>query len=109
MPEPVRGKQRNSCSSLKLLSVKILPYWLVTWLAARSEGPADGKPEHAPLFEIRIGLSESGHGIGERVVVREERAIRHDGRLDELLDNRRIVGPVQPERCVDYGQHHLQF
>src|SRR5205807_6047053 len=46
--------------------------------------PADRKAEHRPLFKIRVRLAESGDRVGECIVVRKERAVGYDWRLQKL-------------------------
>src|SRR5262245_61305066 len=74
-----------------------------------SESPADCKPEHRLLFEIRQGLPILCHGVDERGLVREGRAVRHDRRLEKLADDGGIVRPVQPEGRIHHGEHHLKL
>src|ERR1019366_4178508 len=75
----------------------------------RLERPADGEFEHRPFFHVGVRLSIRRHGIDERGLVWEGGAGGHDGRLQVLAYDRRVVSPVEAEGRVDYRQHHLKF
>src|ERR1044071_7855642 len=65
MPRTIAGETKIFFKLEKLLIVKILPH------SAASEGPANCKSEHRPLFKVRILLAEPNHRVNEGVVVGE--------------------------------------
>src|SRR5512144_1846839 len=90
----------------KLITPEFLT--ILTYTAG-SERSADGKPEGAAALVERVGLPELDDRVEECLVVREHRAVGHDGGLQKLANDHRVIGPVQTERRVHYRQHDLQF
>src|SRR5581483_6745740 len=60
-------------------------------------------------FEKRVGLPERLDCGVKRSLVRKEGPVGNNGRLQKLPYNHRIVGPVDPERRIDYRQQDLEL
>src|SRR5258706_11613534 len=75
----------------------------------RLEGPADGEAEHGALLVIRKYVADLRQSVQERRLVGEETAVRHDRRLNKLVYNPWVVGPVNPERGIHHRHQDLQF
>src|SRR5215831_15835450 len=55
------------------------------------------KTEHRAFLEVRVPLTELRHRIKKCILVREGGAVGHDGRLEILSDDGRVVSPIQAE------------